>query len=559
MRKRFIKKCNVLFLDRRAVSDWVQTLVSLVIAGIGLLILFMYVISQFGILTNGTRKDDAARVGFESFTKLMNDITINGEDFSIVRHVPLTIGEPYYAILSFPNTQSLSGIGAETEKGIGLENFDGSDTYTVPRPELCGENCFCLYKRELLSDDPAKDLLECASTNADYVVTRTLVEKRLDKNFRSGVRNVIVDAKDVRTLSLKGFDGEYYTDTLQKDLKKYNDYIDANIRFFTAGTSKSVGMNTAGKLISQGMDYYVEKTVQNGETFLLILPEDAYTEERAVLFKEEYGDPAEVLQEYIQKNDDVKHIITYADKKLPVLIEQLKGSTTEKNKDSRDTIEKFVKLYLEYLQVHSNEKIVDDTTKSETLLVTTAINILNYLLTQSGSEDFVRYEAVNLYEFIEKSSFTTVTGAPLQDVELHRTELYENSLNAVQTLERSSGYSLLYTIVSQPKLWGDWVIMNEQESPQKIFVVLQDMTKKETGLKQQQAFYLLGLAYKNYRVREDVMKDIVQRYDLAVQSFKSAFAIDPTTSIAEQSRQEQLKICTLGNEQIGKDGVTACA
>src|SRR3989338_851752 len=337
--------CKLFSLNRRGVSDWIQNIVSLLLAGVGLLVLFMFVIAQFGILTGGNRSEDSARLAFKSFVLELDSATVNSEDHLIKRMVPY-VTEPYLMVF-------FSG-GVEGEAGsVFLESFSGELQLVLKKPLYCGESsCLCLYHgenknrgwselgemyTEILSDwwaDIPNELIECTPVKSDYVVTYTppadsvnsmslsLRQTRIPE-YTQSVKSVGIPKTDIeRSETIIGTNEKNSiipSDEVSKELSEsVKSERDESLRLFTSRNfyfySSSVLMNKERRGF-----YYVEKMIHDGKIYLLVIPENTYTEERAKVFPGVYGDPVETLKNYISEGNKTQ-ILLYGGKKFSQIL-----------------------------------------------------------------------------------------------------------------------------------------------------------------------------------------------------------------------------------------------
>ena len=576
--------CKLFSLNRRGVSDWIQNIVSLLLAGIGLLVLFMFVIAQFGILTGGNRSEDSARLAFKSFVLELDSATVNSEDHLIKRMVPY-VTEPYLMVF-------FSG-GVEGEAGsVFLESFSGELQLVLKKPLYCGESsCLCLYHgenknrgwselgemyTEILSDwwaDIPNELIECTPVKSDYVVTYTppadsvnsmslsLRQTRIPE-YTQSVKSVGIPKTDIeRSETIIGTNEKNSiipSDEVSKELSEsVKSERDESLRLFTSRNfyfySSSVLMNKERRGF-----YYVEKMIHDGKIYLLVIPENTYTEERAKVFPGVYGDPVETLKNYISEGNKTQ-ILLYGGKKFSQILDLYKNKKT-----NADMLESFSHEYLNYLKNSPTEKLSEDS--SSPMFVEEGARIVRSLL-ENTDEDFARYETVSFFESVSKVKIgakgvlEVLDTKKIDDVRTSKYELYLAGINNVNRVG-SSEYSMLKTIVTDTRFWGTVLRGHDREVPQQIFQKLKSLSESSTGMEQQRAYYLLGLAYKNYDYREllDEKQEITKRkYADAITTFKASESIDSTTDIAILARDEKNALCALEKESLGDDGVRACA
>ncbi len=584
-------------MNNRGVADWIRNLVSLIITAIGLVILFMYVSAQFGVFFGSGREDDAAKAGFHSFVNELNDLAGSPKKFAFLRDVPLTTdmrdSDPFYSVVSFPDVRA--GIGKDSVAGVALDYFDGSEAFVVPKPDSCSKNCVCLFKRSLLSDKPTQELLDCAVVDADFLLTQTVTDDWLDGNLQSikakvsqgaiyfvgGILSLrfdlvmasFVDSEiSVRGMGIIWRAGNSYVDPLEDvdSLKKYfGEYIDPIPKLFTSRTFRGVGFSESGgvaQLVNLRSSYYVEKTVNDkGRTFLLILPNDVYASARAELFNEKFGDPVAVLKEKIAGGNDSK-IISFADKKFSELFESAK--TAEASSDSRivalDNLKNFASLYLSFLLDRPSEKLSGD--KNAPLFLEEASRIVRVLLDDFGSEIFVKEEAIKLFE---KAQSTVVSGrkilepsiaSPIEGTGTSKLDLYSSVIRASTVMDPKT-YTLLKNIAdNKDGFWRTVLYEYDNFAPQRLFKKLEELSATGTVSEKQKSFYLQGIAFKNYPLREERDKiNLTKRfYNKSIIALNSAISIDPSTLVANDALSLRQELCSWGPEKIGVDGVGAC-
>ncbi|MBI4139419.1 hypothetical protein HY483_00480 [Candidatus Woesearchaeota archaeon] len=538
-------------MNNRGVADWVKNLVSLIITAIGLVILFMYVSAQFGVFFGSGREDDTAKAGLHSFAVDLDSAIKNGEKYYAKTIIITTEG---YSTLFFPEGSGAAGT-------VGLEDFDSNPIISVDKPYTCGRRaCVCVYSNVgffeflktpgKLSTQKARTLkehvLDCAPINADYVLTFTPTKNNM---VGFGYRPIgSLEAIYDNPIKISDY----------PELAQYEEFVVEKPRWYTRGIYwGNVDGQSSGRV-------YVEKTVQDGKTFLLILPENKYSESRAELFREKFGDPVDVLNEKVDGGNDSK-IISFADKKFSELFDIAKTAPASSNARvvAVDNLKNFSSVYLSFLLGRPSEKFSSD--RNAPLFLEEASRIVGVLLDNFGVESFVKDESIKLFV---KAQSTVVSGrrilesfdTPLiKGTVTSKISLYSSVIRTSTVMDPKT-YTLLKNIVEQNSFWRTVLFQDDIAVPQRLFEKLRELSVKGSDSEKQKSFYLLGIAFKNYPFREDINYiNLTKRfYNESIIALNNAISIDSANQIAQDSLLLKQELCSLVSEKIGVDGVGAC-